>query len=451
MKVALLVCALAGTAFADSGTEYLDRYNADPTAANADELVYNAGVAFEQEHSVAAAIQAFALLEKSFPNSKLTARAIARAGVLYANIAMYDRAAEKLELYAHRYAGEKDARDAMSDAVYYRKAIDDRAKAIEDTKYLVRTFGVKAPDLAADATWSLSAFYDDDPDAAITQMRDYLKQFGAKAGPAHVVMANAKIGQLLLTKSCHGKTFDGLCVTSSEPTRSCGKGTTHALTPVKRDDKTRKEAVASLTTAIAEFEKQHPDDPAARYYYGQAKLALADLDLETYLGLAFPKGLDFDPTNKKARQTSQMKFAQWLTDKQKLGVKANSEYQAVLSIKDAASTLTAAERMGTIALAFSSTLVTAEIPRNIRSNADAADAYCDAMRDAADPLEARAVEGFAVCLEKSTELGWFGDSSQVCERELLRLKPVDFPALNEHHREPLATAPIVAGEPAPRD
>lgn len=448
MKVALLVCALAGTAFADSGTEYLDRYNADPTAVGADELLYNAGVAFENEHSVAAAIQAFALLDKQFPNSKLDAHALAHAGHLYANIAMYDRAAEKLELYAQRYAGEKDARDAASDAIYYRKAIGDRAKAIADTTYFIRTFGAKAPDRAADAAWSLGSFYEDDPAAAIARLRDYVKTFGAKGGAARVVMANAKIGQLLGKKSCRVVMVDGLCVTSSAPKRSCGSGTTHALTPVKRDEKTLKEAVAALTAAIAEFEKQHPEDPAARYSYAQAKLALADLDLETYLALGFPKDLDFGPANKKAHEASMKRFSAWLSEKQKLGTKASRQYEAVLSVKDSASAITAAQRIGMISLAFATSMLTAEIPRDVRKNPDATHAYCDALIDAANPLEANAVSSLAVCLAKSTELGWFSDSSQLCERELIRLKPDEFPASTELRASSVSTAPIVIEEPA---
>ena len=448
MKAALLVCVLSGTALADSGRELLDRYNANPSAPDADELVYNAGVAFEAEHSVAAALQAFSLLDKYFPHSKLTEHAVAHAGRLYASIAMYDRAAEKLELYAQRYAGEKDARDAASDAIYYRKAIGDRTKAIEDTKYFIHTFGAKAPDLAADAAWSLGSFYDDDPAAAVAQLRDYLKQFGAKGGAARVVIANAKIGQLLGKKSCRVSMIDGLCATSSTPKRSCGTGPTHALTPVKRDDKTAKEAVASLTAAIAELEKQRIDDPSARYYYAQAKLALADLDLETYLGLAFPKGLDFDPANKKTQQVSAKRFSSWLDEKQKQGSKVSREYEAVLQTKDAAGSITAAARIGMISLSFATAMLTAEIPNDVSRNTDARRAYCDALSDVASPLEANATNSFAVCLAKSTELGWWSDSSQLCERELLRLKPDEFPAMTELHATPSTTTPIVIEEPA---
>jgi len=67
----------------------------------------------------------FGLLEKYYTESKITQKAIARLGKAYGDIAFYDKASEKLEEYAKKYAGEKDAFDAMSDAVFYRKGIGD--------------------------------------------------------------------------------------------------------------------------------------------------------------------------------------------------------------------------------------------------------------------------------------------------------------------------------------
>src|ERR1041385_720020 len=105
MKVAIiLVCAMVGTSLADPDT---------------DQTLYDAARAYEAAHSVAAAIQMYALLEKQFPNSKLVPLALAHEGKLYGDVAMYDRAAEKLEQYAKKYPAEKDAVDALSDAIYY--------------------------------------------------------------------------------------------------------------------------------------------------------------------------------------------------------------------------------------------------------------------------------------------------------------------------------------------
>jgi tetratricopeptide (TPR) repeat protein len=128
------------TQYVACGQAYLDIYNRNPEATENDEVLYNAGVCFEEGKSITAAITSFNLLQKYYPNSKITAKALARLGKAYGDIAFYDKASEKYEEYAKKYAGEKDAYDAMSDAVFFRKGIGDDAKAIEDTKYFIKTF-----------------------------------------------------------------------------------------------------------------------------------------------------------------------------------------------------------------------------------------------------------------------------------------------------------------------
>ena len=48
----------------------------------------------------------------------------------------------------------------MSDAVFYRKGIGDDDKAIENTKYFIKTFGAKKPQEAANAMFSLTSVYE---------------------------------------------------------------------------------------------------------------------------------------------------------------------------------------------------------------------------------------------------------------------------------------------------
>ncbi len=48
----------------------------------------------------------------------------------------------------------------MSDAVFFRKGIGDDGKAIEDTKYFIKTFGQKKPQEAANAMFSLTSIYE---------------------------------------------------------------------------------------------------------------------------------------------------------------------------------------------------------------------------------------------------------------------------------------------------
>jgi tetratricopeptide (TPR) repeat protein len=476
MKVALLVCALAGTAAAGPDTKdtikrldalekaaqdsqdpaaytalglaYLDVYNANMDAPDAAEILYNAGVSLERGGGVSGAIQAYTLIERYQPQSKIAVRALARLARLYADVAMYDRAAEKLEQYATKYTAEKDAMDAISDAAYFRKGLGDRDKAIADTQFFIKTFGAKHPNQAADAMWSLSSLYEGDDE--IKHLREYLASYGSKGGTDRVVMAHAKLGQMLWQKSCPIRAFDGLCVRSDENAKkTCGKGTSHTLVPTKRNEATMKEALAELAAAKKEFENQRSDDPVSRYWYAQAKVIEADVELESFLALELPKNLDFDPANKKTRLSSVKRFDEWLHTKTKTGENANNKYMAVLAIKDAASSITAAERTALLSQGFANALVTGEIPKNARAPA-VVDAYCDAMNTVAEPVAERSVAGFGVCLAKSTELSWFDESSRVCERELARLEPDEFPLANELHARADGVAPVVVPEPPPK-
>ncbi|HEU4732278.1 MAG TPA: tetratricopeptide repeat protein [Kofleriaceae bacterium] len=463
--------------YVQCGQAYMDIYNRNPEANENDEVLYNAGVCFEQGKSIGAAIQAFNTLEKYYPNSKITARAIARLGKAYGDIAYYDRASDKLEQYAKKYAGEKDAYNAMSDAVFYRKGIGDDAKAVEDTKYFIRTFGTKKQQEAANAMFSMTGIYEKqgDGDAVIKHLREYIHQFNERGGADRLVIAYAKIGQVLWKQSCPVKEVDGACVKiareraistkkpkktkkgSDQPTQ-CGPESKIKLTVVKRDEKKLREALAAFTAAAREYEKRQGktggDDAGARYYYGIAKIAEADKDFEAYLDLKFPFGLNFDPApeHKAIAAKSRKRFDDWVTQKKKIGGAATSKYQAVLAIKDPANSITAAARIGQISQNFSDALFTAEIPKDVRTGEFAdekVEAFCDRMTEVAEPLEARSLEAYGVCLSKSTELGWFSDWSKLCERELGQIKPEEYPTASELRGEPNAVAPITDVEAPP--
>jgi tetratricopeptide (TPR) repeat protein len=459
------------------GQAYMDIYNRNPEATENDEVLYNAGVCFGEGKSIGAEIQAYNTLEKYYPNSKLTAKAVALLGKAYGDIAYYDRASDKLEQYAKKYAGEKDAYDAMSNAVFFRKGIGDDAKAIDNTKYFIKTFSQKKPQEAANAMFSLTGIYEKqgDLDVVIKHLRDYIRRFGSKGGADRLVIAYAKIGQVLWDQSCPVKEVDGSCVRivreraistkKQKKTRKrvveqplqCGPESKIKLTVVQRDERKRKDALKAFAAAAKEYEKRQGktggDEAAARYYYGIAKVADADKDFESYLELRFPLGLNFDPApeHKKIAAKSLKRFTEWFTQKSKVAGVARGKYGAVLAIKDPANSITAAARIGQIAQNFSDQLFTAEIPKDVRTGEFAdekVEAFCDALTVKAEPLEATSLEAYGICLSKSTELGWFSDWSKLCERELGQIKPEEFPTASELRGEPNQVAPITEVEPA---
>lgn len=474
--------------YVQCGQAYLDIYNSNPESADNDEVLYNAGVCFEEGRSIGVAIQMFNLLKKYYPNSKITARATARLGKAYGDIAFYDRASEELENYAKKYAGEKDAHDAMSDAVFYRKGIGDDAKAIEDTKYYIKTFGTKMPSEAANASFSLTTIYEKqgDKDAVIKHLREYIRQFGNKGGADKLVIAHAKIGQILWEQSCPVKPVNGSCVKISReravvtkkvkkkkgkevyvaPTK-CAQDDSHInLTVVKRDERKMKEALSEFAAASKEFSKVNGQDETAlgaRYWYALGKMAEADVEFEKFLAIKFPANLNFGdglPEHKKQNEEltkkSMKRFEEWITTKSKAAEAANKKYDNVFAIKDSANSIAAAARVGQVTQNFSDQLFTAEIPADVRKPQiidgydvaqDKVDAYCDALTTKAEPLAEKSLQAYGVCLSKSTELGWFSEWSKLCERELGQIKPEDFPTASELRGESNYNAPVIAAEP----
>jgi TolA-binding protein len=468
----------------ECGNMYLDIYNRNPEAADNDEVLYNAGVCYADGKSIGASIAMFNLLQKYYPKSKITARAVARLGKAYGDIAFYDRASEKLEEYATKYAGEKDAYDAMSDAVFYRKGIGDDDKAISDTAYFIKTFGTKKVADAANAMFALTTVYEkhvetakesekaNAQDQVIKHLREYVHQFGEKGGADRVVVAHVKVGQILWHQSCPVKEIDGACVkivreraTASKKAKKkkgteqpiqCGPESKIKLTVVKRDERKLKDALGEFKKAAQVFEKHQGktggDEGGARYYYGMAKLAEADVEYEKYLDNKFPANLNFDPDPKyKAiKEKSLKRFNEWFTTKTKTAENASKKYAEVLAVKDAADSIAAAARLGQITQNFSDALFTAEIPKDVRTGEFAdekVEAYCDVLTEKAEPLAARSLEAYGVCLSKSTELGWFSDWSKMCEKELGQIKPEEYPTASELHGDSNEVAPIIAAEP----
>lgn len=434
------------SAYTRCGDAYLAIYNEDPAAIDNDETLYNAGVCYEEGAAATAAFAAYGLLTKYYPRSRIAMKALARTGKLYGDIAMYDRAAEKLEEYATRYAGERDAYDAMSDAVFYRRGIGDRAKAIADTQYIVKTFGTKKPELAAAAMFSLTMYYENDPDALIKHLRTYISQFGRKAGADRLVIAYAKIGQTLFKQSCKVPGVDGLCVrVNDRAPLTCGTGTTRTLTAVPRDDATLKKAFEAFKSALTENRSVRSDDDnsaGALYWAAQARLAEGDIELEKLIAMTPPVSLDFSPA---LREKSQKRLHGWLESTQRAGESTTSKYDAVLAMKDIATSITAAERTALVVQTLASMVATAKPAPKANHQV-----FCEEMAGLAAPLQRRALVGFGVCLQKSVESSWFNDSSRLCERELQRLDPTSYPPLHELLAPATVTAAVISVEPPVR-
>jgi len=460
-------------AYVQCGSAYLELYNQDPEDAKNDEVLYNAGICFYEGRSLQTSIQMFGLLTRYYPKSTLAARATARAGKAYADMAFYGDAADYLERYAKKYAGEADAFDAMNDAVFYYKGIGNDAKAIEDTRYFVKTFGAKKPAEAANAAFSLTAIYEKqgDPEALVKHLREYIHVHGAKGGSAKLVVAQAKLGLTLFKASCATKGVDGACIkvtreravtsralsrTSAATRTQCGPESSSKLAVLNRDTRKVREARAAFAAAIKELAKvptTSTEFGTARHFVAQSKLAEATIELEGYIALAFPSNLDFNPQQPALAKKSMSRFENWMRDKEGAGKRTAEAFANVLGLNDSASSIAAVARLGQISQNFADALLTAEIPKDVRSGPYAEekiDAYCDVLTTAAEPLAERALAAYDKCLGKSTELGWFSEWSQMCERELGQIMPDRYPTVRERRSDSDRVATVLTLEAPPK-
>ncbi|HTE49806.1 MAG TPA: tetratricopeptide repeat protein [Kofleriaceae bacterium] len=451
------------------GQSYESIYNTNPDGPNMDEVLFSAGVCYEDAKSIGKAIQMYEVLNQRFPKSVHAQKALGRAGNAYAAIAFYDRSAGKYEQFAKKYGGESAAPAALQNAVTYRKGIGDDKTAVADIEFFVKQYKNKMKKDSADALWGLVGIYEKqgNQEMVIKALERYLKEMGNKGGRDRVVAAHARIGQILWEQSCRGKGVDGACIKVEReravrrrgkrrhgtvlPDR-CGESSKIKLTVIERDKKKAGQARAHFRQAISEYGKgASSDDPTRQAFainmYAMSRFYMAEEQFEGFLGIEFPEKLDFSERNAKKKADSEKRFKKFLGEKEKQGGRANDAYKGVREVRGggAAWAVAAAARIGQISQNAADALYTAEVPRDVRSGPyaeDSWDSYCDALTTAAGPLEERSVAGFSSCLETSTSLNWFNKWSKLCERELGQIRPQDFPTASELHAEPSSVAAI---------
>ncbi len=457
--------------YVECGRAYTEIYNDSPDAEKMDEVLYNAGVCFEDGKSIGLAIRSYAILNKKFPKSRMAQKALVRMGTAYGSIASYQKAAEKFEEYARRFPGEDDAADALNNAVTYRKGIGQHKEAIDDIEGFLKKYRKKMKEKSAAAMFGLAGIYESkgDKDMVVKVYKRYLKEIGKSGGADRMLIANARIGEILWNGSCKSGAVDGACIRMKReratrkrrrrrrkgldlPTQ-CGPESKIKLTVLDRDRRKVKEArkyfSSALTLAKKGAVKNAPKDrqAAAIYWMAASKFYMNGVGYEKFLALDFPKKLAFPPNNPKKTAESKKRFAKWLQDKSALMKSVQAEY---LSIKDitgggASWAVASAARVGQLSQNFSDELFTAEIPKVVRTGPyaeDGVDAYCDQLTTEAAPLEDASIKAYSFCLNLSTKLNWFNDWSRMCEKELGQIRPADFPTATELHGAPNSAADI---------
>ena len=374
------------------GTAYLDIHNKFP-GPESDETLYNAGVCFHEGRSLGAALQAFELIKRDFATSKIAPRALARSGMIYAGILQLDKAAERLEEYALKYAGEKDAYAALSDATLYRRVLGDHKRAIANTQFYVRTFGMKKPVDALQAMLNLTPVFDGDRVKQLAHLKTVLRMHRLDDEQKAVVLL--KMGDLLSATSCPVPLQEGLCI-KLERQRAKGCTKDAVRTVVVKRSAAYKDALGAYAGAVKQFERVR----SAHAGYAHAKLALVDAELERLMQRKPPTSKQLDA---------------WLAETTAQAKPIHDRYEALVD-----ATPVAAGRLGQ----------TVEAVWRMVRLVETKD--CTAVDDIAAPLAQRAGEAFAVCLDKAAQLGVHDAHARMCLREGQLVDPAHVLARDLH-------------------
>lgn len=259
--------------------------------------------------------------------------------------------------------------------------------------------------------------------AADPRIADLLAKLEAAQDPAEQARLHVQIGAILWEASCPEPVY-GLCIAKTKqtvaPRSTCAgyqlESVTSSVTPVARNTDDAASAVEHFEAAVALV-----DDPAIT---AAARLSLIDRDFEDSFAHPFPTGLDFENDPQGAAKA----FEGWFNDTVARLAKINSAYGALadddtLYAADPSYRYAGAYRIGALAQWFADQLFQAPVPLNLQGDEDLYQAYCDALFDQAEPLEAKALATFQACAGDAAASGVTGTWPEQCQHELETLDP----------------------------
>jgi tetratricopeptide (TPR) repeat protein len=436
-----------------------------PDSTLAKKAIYLIGRNYQDIAAFEAAAENFETFATKFPGEKEASTALFTASFFRRGLGENDKAIEDTNQFTKIYGPRKEFTDRAAGVQFYQYQIFEQQK---DKERLKKHFA------------------------------EYLKNWGSKGGVDRQVIAHVKLGEILWKDSCPQAGVNGACIElirtraggaaraaamakkkekgkkgrkkGANLPPQCGPETKSKIVVHDRKPAAMKDALTHFAEALKLFKGGAADknvpgkDEAERtarvndmnYYAAEARMMQGDLEYEKFLKMQIPDKLDFSPAPPDASparkkladkkiEESKKKFKGWVEGKTKQLQLAQKVYQGVILFKQAHWAIAASARIGQLFQDFSGQLYTAPVPKagNAPAGLEQAeweqlfhDAYCDQMTDTAEPLENKAIEGLGTCLNKSTELSWFNEWSQLCEGELNQIKPNEYPLASEIRAEP---------------
>ena len=200
-------------------------YDAASAAATSgdrgDEILYNAAICYERGGSARLAIERYLQIDTRFPRSPLRPRALARLASLYLRVGEVAASADVDERFASLFAREKEASDALWNAVGVRRAQGDTGAAARDTDLWLKAYGARRRDEAVDLRLALARDWLDAGKPA--RARPLLDAAVRGVHPGRATHRDDALAQALWDAACPVAPADGLCLRRGRPVRNAAR------------------------------------------------------------------------------------------------------------------------------------------------------------------------------------------------------------------------------------
>lgn len=434
-----------------------------PKDTRIDDIYWNAGICYEAARLIGAAVRMRRALRKTKPDSKLAGKALYYIGGNYHALAFYEDAAENYEQFYRESAKKNinldDASTALKFAILFRWGTGDTKRMMDNVRSFIETFGKhrKYSSEVAEVHFWVHRVYEDEgtrdaENRLVSHLTQYLSRYRVQGGLDRQIEATAKLGRIFWRRSCRVDMVDGMCVQIRYERGRRRKKLARKqrrLVYIERDRRLRANAMSRFRSVLSLWGKKGPGKrmagktpeereartAAALYWVAMSQFMLVDADFEEYMKLDMPSNLNFDPRNMRRMQADQKRFGKWAESKAKSLESLRERYMQVILLRQAHWAIAATARIGMLFHNFARQLYDAPVPSHLRTEEEQ-HAYRDELQKYADPLQARAMDGYVLCLNTAKKYNWFNEWSHMCEREINELAPEQFPLTMELRAQP---------------
>ncbi len=413
--------------FTDAAQTYVTIAREHRECGRLDEVLYNAALNYEAARLLGRAIRVRTILITNFPESQLARRAIYLVGANYHALAIYNQAAEWYERFARQFPGEDGsacteeqrstntcpiAHDALQNAVFFRLGLGQVDEALEDARLFERNYRTRMPRETSQVIFSLGSIYEraNDWNRVFSHYNSWLRTYGRRGLPHEVIRANVQMGRAQWELERRDDARRHFEAATREWQRDAGE-------------------------RISQLEGASDEDRAlylvrAKDATSEALFYLAETQYAAFRAIRFPR-FTGGRSLERVQRWAERDFAQWLNEKRAALVRAEEAYNLIAQLEVPQWRIAAAARVGEMYRSFMEQIREAPIPEEIENDDELYGIYVDALEGAARPLQQTAMERFESCLNTATQVRWFNQYSQQCERELNALDAARFPMAAE--------------------